>query len=72
MPDIGLFASPQFQLLDLTEPLCAFQHAGVSPGTSAYRTKVLSGAGGPMHCNVGVALETLPIAGAKLVTTDLR
>src|SRR3954464_8864262 len=59
--DIGFLVYPQFQLLDLSGPLAAFQVAGRISGGNPYRLRVVSPAGGPITSSSGVEVLTQPI-----------
>ena len=59
--DIGFLVYPQFQLLDLSGPLAAFQVAGRISGTNPYRLRVVSPAGGPVTSSSGIEILTQPL-----------
>jgi transcriptional regulator GlxA family with amidase domain len=59
--DIGFLVYPDFQLLDLSGPLAAFQIAGrLSPG-EAYGLPVVSRQGGLVASSSGLAVMTRPV-----------
>src|SRR5260221_13597981 len=59
--DIGFLVYPDFQLLDLSGPLVAFQIAGrLSPG-EPYRLHVVSRHGGSVASSAGLAGGTQPL-----------
>ncbi|RYY73329.1 MAG: GlxA family transcriptional regulator [Gammaproteobacteria bacterium] len=56
--DIGFLVYPQFQLLDLSGPLAAFQVAGRISGTHPYRLRVVSPTGGLVASSSGIEIFT--------------
>lgn len=65
---IGFFVFPDFQLLDLSGPLAAFQIAGFHQTTSPYSLSVLSLQGGPVKCSAGCVITTVPLSTVSLDT----
>src|SRR5260221_11296165 len=66
--DIGFLVYPDFQLLDLSGPLVAFQIAGrLSPG-EPYRLHVVSRHGGSVASSSGLAGMTPPLCGSGFHT----
>ncbi|MDR3516440.1 MAG: GlxA family transcriptional regulator [Azospirillaceae bacterium] len=59
--EIGFFVFPDFQILDLTGPLAAFQAADTIAGADAYRLHVVSREGGAVMSTAGLAVLTRPI-----------
>jgi len=59
--DIGFLVYPQFQLLDLSGPLAAFQVASRISGTNPYRLRVVSPAGGLIASSSGIEVLTQSI-----------
>src|SRR5260221_2950853 len=69
--DIGFLVYPDFQLLDLSGPLVAFQIAGrLSPG-EPYRLHVVSRHGGSVASSSGLAGMTPPLGGSGFGTFPL-
>ena len=60
MRQIGFLVFPDFQILDLSGPLAAFQLAGRDTTTPPYRTSVVSEAGGAIASSGGLAVLTAP------------
>jgi transcriptional regulator GlxA family with amidase domain len=56
--DIGFLVYPQFQLLDLSGPLAAFQVAGRISGANPYKLRVVSPSGGPIVSSSGIEVVT--------------
>jgi transcriptional regulator GlxA family with amidase domain len=66
--DVGFLVYPDFQLLDLSGPLAAFQIAGrLSPG-EAYGLPVVSRQGGLVASSSGLAVMTRPVGDAVFDT----
>ncbi len=65
---IGFLIYPDYKMLDLSGPLCAFQMAGTFLGSHPYRLHVLSVHGGMVPSSAGPALETRPAHEATLDT----
>ena len=64
---IGFFIYPDFQLLDLSGPLCVFEIASMyAPGE--YGLRVLSAKGGLVKSNAGLGIESEPCLEALLDT----
>ncbi|NDL62824.1 GlxA family transcriptional regulator [Acerihabitans arboris] len=57
---IGFFVFADFQLLDLTGPVTAFQIAGSLCEPAAYTLSVFSLSGGAIASSAGVTIDTLP------------
>ena len=58
---IGFLVFPDFEILDLTGPLSAFDAAGRCVAPSAYGLQVLSEHGGPVSSSSGLEVLTRPI-----------
>src|SRR6185369_12365811 len=56
--NVTFYLFPNFQLLDLTGPLAAFQMASLAAGTQGYRFEYLSLSGGPVKSSVGITVAT--------------
>jgi transcriptional regulator GlxA family with amidase domain len=56
--DIGILIFPDFQLLDLSGPVAAFQLAGYAFDKPPYCTRVLSRTGGPIRSSAGVTVTS--------------
>lgn len=54
--DIACLIFPDFQLLDMSGPVAAFQSAGFALDTPPYRVRLLSQTGGAVRSSVGVAV----------------
>ncbi|HKF72955.1 MAG TPA: DJ-1/PfpI family protein [Stellaceae bacterium] len=57
---IGFLIFPDFQILDLTGPLAAFQTADASGGGDCYRCTVMSRAGGLVAGSAALEVATVP------------
>ncbi|MET0292699.1 MAG: AraC family transcriptional regulator, partial [Steroidobacteraceae bacterium] len=68
MHRIGLFVSPQHEILDLAGPLSAFGQANALGKKPAYELSVLSPRGGAVIGNTGVLVQTAPFSEAELDT----
>ncbi|MCF3947598.1 GlxA family transcriptional regulator [Acidiphilium sp. AL] len=66
--DIGFFIFPDFQILDLTGPLAAFQIAGMVAEAEHYRLHVLSQHGGGVTATAGLEVVTKPVDARRLDT----
>src|SRR5258708_19393554 len=58
---IGFVVFPQFQILDLTGPLAAFEMPGRSITPDPYDLQVLSELGGPVKSSSGLVVSTKKI-----------
>ena len=67
---IGFFIFPDFQLLDLTGPLAAFQLAGLVVSPAPYRWQILSLRGGPVRSTAGLEIATVAAGYRKGPATD--
>lgn len=67
---IGLLVYPEFQILDVTGPIAAFEVAGRLAGMD-YDISVLSKAGGPVHSSAGIALPSKKLANSRSFDTIL-
>ncbi|MGH7124510.1 MAG: AraC family transcriptional regulator, partial [Stellaceae bacterium] len=56
---IGFLIFPDFQILDLTGPLAAFQTADALGGGDCYRSSVMSRAGGLVSGSAGLEIATV-------------
>jgi transcriptional regulator GlxA family with amidase domain len=65
---IGFFIFPDFQLLDLTGPLAAFQLAGLVVSPAPYRWQILSLRGGPVRSTAGLEIATVAAGNRTLDT----
>ena len=65
---IGFFIFPDFQLLDLTGPLAAFQLAGLAVSPAPYRWQILSLRGGPVRSTAGLEIATVAAGNRTLDT----
>jgi len=65
---IGFLIYPDYKMIDLSGPLCAFQMAGTLLGSDPYHLHILSVPGGMVPSNAGLALETRPVQEAALDT----
>lgn len=65
---IGFLIYPDYKMLDLSGPLCAFQMAGTLFSSRSYSLHVLSVHGGMVPSSAGLALETRPVQEATLDT----
>jgi len=65
---IGFLIYPDYKMIDLSGPLCAFQMAGTLLGSTPYCLHILSVQGGMVPSNAGLALETRPVQEAALDT----
>jgi transcriptional regulator GlxA family with amidase domain len=61
---VRFFLFPDFQLLDLSGPLAAFQAAGTAD-PDLYRWRLVSEHGGLVHASAGVGIMTEPIGAAN-------
>lgn len=67
---IGIFLYDDFQLLDASGPVTAFEIAGrMAP--DAYRLAILSIGGSPARSSSGIAIETAAVANADAIDTLL-
>ncbi|WP_434524810.1 hypothetical protein [Photorhabdus asymbiotica] len=55
---VAFYVFPDFQLLDLSGPLAAFQAAGLGMTPCPYQLYVLSAQGGEVHSSSGIAITT--------------
>lgn len=67
---IGLFLYEDFQLLDASGPVTAFEIAG-RMASDAYRLATLSIGGGPVRSSSGIAIDTAAVANADAIDTLL-
>src|SRR5437773_11407391 len=58
--EIGFLVFPNFQILDLSGPLAAFQVASKLAGQPRYRLRTLSVEGGPVESGSGLVVFTEP------------
>ncbi|MDQ0475160.1 GlxA family transcriptional regulator [Labrys wisconsinensis] len=65
---IAFLVFPDFQILDLTGPLSAFDMASRRAAPPAYRPAVLSETGGPVASSCGLRVETEPLGEAVFDT----
>lgn len=81
--DIGFLVFPQFQLLDLSGPLAAFQAAGRLSNKNPYRVRVVSPGGGLVESSSGIEIATqkfndcffdtfIVVGGGELPTSPVR
>ncbi len=61
MHRIGFYVCRGYDALDLAGPLSSFNQVATAAGHSPYELHVLSQAGGPVHGNTGLPIETRPI-----------
>ncbi|WP_186125477.1 GlxA family transcriptional regulator [Burkholderia gladioli] len=61
MHRIGFYVCRGYDALDLAGPLSSFNQVATAAGHSPYELHVLSQAGGPVHGNAGLPIETRPI-----------
>jgi transcriptional regulator GlxA family with amidase domain len=65
---IGFLIFPDFQILDLTGPLAAFQAADALGGGDCYRLTVMSRDGGLVPSSAALAVTTVPAKGQRFDT----
>src|SRR5205809_6944531 len=68
MAHIGLLIFPDFNILDLSGPLAAFDVPRHEVQPSPYRLTALSEFGGEIVSSCGISVNTLPIARARIDT----
>jgi transcriptional regulator GlxA family with amidase domain len=66
--DIGFLVFPDFQILDLTGPLSAFEMPARTVAPKPYRLHVLSECGGPVESSSGLEVITRPWSDQRLDT----
>jgi transcriptional regulator GlxA family with amidase domain len=66
--DIGFLVFPDFQILDLTGPLTAFEAATRMVAPKPYRLRVLSERGGSVESSSGLEVITRPLSNQRLDT----
>lgn len=59
--DLAFLVFPEFQILDLSGPLAAFEIAGQIAGDEPYRIHTVSEGGGPITSSCGLAIATQAI-----------
>jgi transcriptional regulator GlxA family with amidase domain len=65
---IGFLVFPEFQILDLTGPLAAFEMPGRNVKRNPYRLQVISESGGPVKSSSGLAVATERIGSSPFDT----
>ena len=67
---VACLVFPDFQLLDLSGPVAAFQTAGFALDAPPYRVRVLSESGGPIRSSIGVTIDTESFESSDIAPPD--